>query len=299
MYSLSERASLVQQADLGGLPGPEDSVAAFLDSLPEIYAARDLNRLGAAIAAARRAGRPVFMALGGHVIKCGLSPLLIDLMERGVVNGLLLHGAGAIHDFELAMVGHTSEDVGKGLADGSFGMSEETSAFFHSAAQRAAQEKCGLGQMMGQTMGELDLPNRKISLLGSAHRLDVSCAVVASLGTDIIHVKPEADWAHIGQACQYDFQVVCSMVADLEGGVWLNIGSAVILPEIFLKALTVARNLGHTVQQFTTVNLDKQEHYRPRVNVLQRPGGDGIQIIGHHEILLPLLRACILREMAR
>ncbi len=176
-------------------------------------------------------------------------------------------------------------------------MCEETAVFFHDAAERADNEGRGLGEVMGETINDSALPNRAQSLTAAAQRLGVSCAVIASLGTDIIHMRHGADWGHTGRACQHDFGKVCSMVADLEGGVWLNIGSAVILPEIFLKALTVARNLGHTVRDFTTANLDMQDHYRPRVNVLQRPGGEGIMLLGHHELMLPLLRVAVLREL--
>ncbi|MDG2149329.1 MAG: hypothetical protein P8N09_07380, partial [Planctomycetota bacterium] len=218
-------------------------------------------------------------------------------MERGIVTALATNGSGAIHDYEIAAVGHSSEDVGAGLDDGSWGMVGETAQALNASAVRAASEGIGLGESVGRLIHEQDLPNASMSLAAAAHRLDMPLSVHVGIGTDTVHMHDNADGAAIGQASMTDFRLLASVVAELSGGVYVNLGSAVILPEVFVKALNVARNLGETVEGFTTANLDMLRQYRPRVNVLQRPAGEAIEITGHHEINLPLLRWAVLRRL--
>lgn len=293
-YSISDRKELVQVSRLGRPTEADDSMKAYLDGLPDILAARGLKEVAAAICDARENRRPVVMAMGAHVIKCGLSPFIIDMMERGFVTALAMNGAGPIHDFEIALKGSTSEDVASAIEDGSFGMAKETAAAVGEAATAAAREGIGLGEAIGRLINAQRLPNREVSLLAQAQRLGIPATVHVALGTDIIHMHPCVSAADIGQGSHYDFRLACAVVSQLEGGVWMNVGSAVVLPEVFLKALSVARNLGHRVKDFTTVNMDMLRHYRPQVNVLERPGGRAYAIIGHHELMIPLLRMAVL-----
>lgn len=275
---------------------PAESFSAWLDALPDVLAARELRELAAAIVAARQDGRRIVWACGAHVIKVGLAPLLIDLMQRRCVDALVLNGACAIHDWEIAAVGATSEEVGPGLDDGSFGMVTETGNALHAAAAEAARRGEGLGSAIARAIAESDLPYRERSLIGACHRLGVPVTVHVAIGADTIHAHPEADGAAIGAATFVDFRRLVSLVAELDRGVWVHCGSAVLLPETFLKALSAARNLGHEVRGMTTASLDMQRHYRVRRNVLERPtrdGGRSIELIGHHELLLPLLAAAI------
>ncbi len=269
-----------------------------LDTMPDLLGAATLRRLAARIAQAVRDGAPVVVGFGGHVIKTGLAPLLIDLMERGVVHALATNGSGAIHDYEIAAVGHSSEDVGPGLEQGRWGMVHETADALNESARRARDEGRGLGETLGGWMNERELPNRQLSLLATAARLDIPVTVHVALGTDTVHMHDNASGAAIGEASMNDFRRLASIVATLSGGVYLNIGSAVVLPEVFVKALNVARNLGADVSNFCTANLDMLRHYRPRVNVLERPGGEAFELTGHHEINVPLLRWAVLRELA-
>lgn len=278
------------------------TVADFLRVLPNLLAARDLREVIDAVVAARRAERPVMAALGAHVIKVGLSPLLIDLMERGILTQIAMNGAGIIHDFELALVGQTSEDVAAELEDGTFGMAEETSVELNRAIRVGASKGMGIGESVGRLILDGGFPNRAHSLLASAVRLGIPATIHVALGTDIIHMHPSADGASIGKGTLIDFHRLTEGVADLEGGVYFNIGSAVLLPEVFLKALTIARNLGHTVRNITVVNMDFLQHYRPLTNVVRRPTqkyGRGYHLTGHHEIMLPLVAAGILAEWDR
>ncbi|HEX5009159.1 MAG TPA: hypothetical protein VFY71_02065 [Planctomycetota bacterium] len=270
--------------------------ADVLDTLPDVLGARTLRRLAERIVAARQQQRVVLLGFGGHVIKTGLAPLLVDLMERGFVTAVCTNGSGALHDFEIAAVGHSSEDVGPGLSDGSWGMVHETAAALNGAAERAAREGCGLGAALGRTIDEKRLPNAPLSVLGAAARLGLPATVHVALGTDTVHMHANADGAAIGKASMTDFRLLAAVVARLSGGVYLNVGSAVVLPEVFVKALNVARNLGHRVDGFATANMDFLRHYRPRVNVLERPGGEALELTGHHEINVPLLRWEILRQ---
>jgi hypothetical protein len=270
----------------------------FLDSLPDVLGARGLRRLAERIVSARAHDRPVIVGFGGHVVKTGLAPLLVDLMERGLVTALATNGSGAIHDYEIAAVGHSSEDVGPGLEDGSWGMVRETAEALNASAVRAAEQGHGLGEALGRAILDGALPNAQLSLLAAASRLSLPCTVHVAIGTDTVHMHGNADGAAIGAASMHDFRLLAGVVAEMTGGVYINLGSAVILPEVFVKALNVARNLGVDVRDFTTANLDMLRHYRPRVNVLQRPGGEAIEITGHHEINVPLLRWAVLRTLA-
>ncbi len=277
-------------------PAVPGSGADVLDTLPDVLGARTLRQLAARVVRARAEGRVVLFGFGGHVVKTGLAPLVIDLMERGFISALCTNGSGAIHDFELAAVGHSSEDVGPGLEDGSWGMVHETAAALNGAAVRAARAGRGLGEELGRAILDQRLPNSGLSLLAAAARLQRPATVHVALGTDTVHMHADADGAAIGCASMTDFRLLAAVVARLSGGVYLNVGSAVVLPEVFVKALNVARNLGHVVEGFATANLDFLRHYRPRVNVLERPGGEAFELTGHHEINLPLLRWEILRQ---
>lgn len=297
-YSLFSRPSKVSVEDLAKPLRPEMSVAEFLRALPKQLAGKDLLEVARAMAKALQQGRLVIWGFGAHVIKVGLSPLIIDLMERGLISALMMNGACMVHDAELAMAGITSEDVGEALKDGSFGAARETGELL-SAAARLGQES-GLGRALGKLLAESDFPYKHLSLFARAYELGVPATVHVAVGTDIVHIHPGADGSAIGAASFYDFRLFTSLVAELEGGVFFLAGSAVLLPEVFLKALTAVRNLGHRVETFTTVNFDFIRQYRPMVNVVQRPtmtGGRGYHITGHHEILIPLLTAALLEAI--
>ncbi len=281
---------------------PGASVREFLDSLPEVLAAAQLRELARAIARAHRAGKSFLMLSGAHPIKVGLGPIICGLMRDGILSAIGTNGAAIIHDFELAFAGRTSEDVGEGLADGSFGMAEETGAFLNRAARLAAAENRGLGEIVGREIWERRLRFRDTSLFATAWRLGLPATVHVAIGADIIHMHPAADGAAIGQATMHDFHRLAAVVGELSSGVVLNLGSAVTMPEVFLKALNLARNLGRKVRNFTAADMDFIRHYRPRVNVLERPtatGGRAIMLTGHHEIMFPLLAAAVREELAR
>jgi hypothetical protein len=293
LTSIANRQSKVQ---FEALAKPVDAGATFArwwDSLPQFLAVEDLKAVATGIATARQADKPVIVMMGAHVIKVGLSPVLIDLMQQGFITALAMNGAGIIHDTELALFGATSEDVTANIADGSFGMVKETGAFINGAIKAGAKAGLGLGEVLGKELVEKQAPHLEVSLLGQAYLLGIPVTVHVALGTDIIHQQPSADGAAIGETSLRDFCILAQHVTNLGGGgVLLNLGSAVILPEVFLKALTVARNLGHPVRNFITANFDMIQHYRPRVNVVNRPtlaGGSGYTITGHHEIMIPLL----------
>jgi hypothetical protein len=292
---VADRPNKVDPSTLASPPGADRSFTAFLASLPDVLAARDLRAVISGIADAARRRRGVVLLIGGHVVKVGIGPLLRRLMERGVVTHLALNGAAAIHDFELAAFGGTSEDVERGLEDGSFGMAEETGAEMNAAVTRAAAEGLGMGEgLAGALARRGPLPGRDASLLLAAHELRVPVTVHAAIGAEIIHQHPTADGAAIGATSHRDFRRLAGALPSLDqGGAVLNLGSAVVLPEVFLKALTIARNLDHgRPTHFLAADFDMQRHYRPRVNVVQRPtraGGAGYSLTGHHELLLPLL----------
>jgi hypothetical protein len=291
-YSLRERQNLVSREGFARVETPPPgAVAALLAALPDVLGARTLKRLARAMVAAKAARAPVLWGIGAHVLKVGLSPLLADLLERGFVQAVAMNGAGAIHDVELAMIGATSEDVASALKDGSFGMARDTAQFLNEAAAAGAKEGLGFGEAVGRAIDAAKLPNRELSLLWNCRRRSVPATVHVTLGADIVHMHPSADGAAIGKTSLADFRRFAESVARLQGGVYFNVGSAVTLPEVFLKALAVARNLSFAVDRFTTANLDQLAHYRPSVNVLARPaGGESLDLRGHHEIVLPLLR---------
>ncbi len=290
---LSERPSKVHLTDLGRPVHGDGSLAGLLENLPAVLAAQSLKQLRDAIVAAHAGGRHVLAAIGGHVIKTGCGPYLNDWIGRGILTGVAMNGSAAIHDLELAIAGHTSEEVGPRLAAGTFGFARETSELFASACDRAAGRGIGLGTAMGQVIVEKGGPGLDASLLVTALRQGVPATIHVAIGTDIVHMSPHLDGATMGQASLADFRTLCGLVSQLEGGVWLNLGSAVIMPEVFLKTVSVARNLGFSLEGMTTANLDFQQQYRGRLNVLDRPGGAGIALTGHHEILIPLLHAAV------
>ena len=288
-YPLGERPSKVSLACFAAPPHAGASFGSFLRGLPEILVGAEFRSFIRELSAAIRAKKTVIVGIGGHVIKCGLSPVLIDLMRRGWISALAMNGATAIHDVEIAICGSTSEDVAVGMEDGSFGMAEETGEFINGAI-RNVQE--GYGAALGRRIVEADLPHMAQSVLGAAFELGLPATVHVAVGTDIVHQHPSADGESIGRTSFEDFRLFCAVVASLQGGAYLNVGSAVLLPEVFLKALTVARNLGHKVTDFITANFDMIQHYRPVVNVVQRPnlgGGRGYTFTGHHELLIPFL----------
>jgi hypothetical protein len=269
----------------------------FLRRLPRILAGTDFVEAAEAIAAASRRSSMVILGMGAHPIKVGLGPIIIDLMERGVLRGVAMTGAGIIHDAELAIAGRTSEDVAAALADGSFGMSRDTAEFLNRAISRHHDTERGLGLLVGQALLESRAPNVRRSIVATGARIGTPVTVHVALGADIIHLHPSVDPGATGAASHLDFRIFARLVASLEGGVYLNLGSAVFLPEVFLKGLALVRNLGYRVERFTTVNMDFQRHYRPRVNVVERPvsrGGKGYELIGHHEIMVPLLAAAVI-----
>ena len=301
-YPLASRRSKVSRADFARSPRRGASFAAFLDGLPRILAGGTLRALRDEILRARARRRPVIWGLGAHVIKVGLSPVVIDLMERGLVTTIALNGAGVVHDFELAVAGRTSEDVEEGLASGAFGMARETGEEVNRAIVAGDGDGLGLGAAVGRYLATRRPRARHadLSLLAAAWRLGVPATVHVAIGTDIVHVHPACDPAAVGRATHLDFRIFAGEVARLGGGgVYLNVGSAVVLPEVFLKAVTLARNLGHRLSDFATANLDFLQSYRPGVNVVERPvagSGRGYRLTGHHEILVPLLAAALVEK---
>ena len=292
-YPLQQRINKVCVQDFATLPESETNISAFLASLPNILKGRDFLALVDDIVAAHQKQKPVIVMMGGHVIKCGLGPLLIDLAKRGVITGFAFNGASSIHDFEIALIGETSEDVSAYLQTGQFGMWEETGALMNAAIQNAADTGIGMGEALGKQLVEMDAPYNVYSLLAIGVQHEVPITVHVAIGTDIIHQHPTANGAAIGATSFTDFHLLTALVQELEGGgIVLNLGSAVILPEVFLKALTIARNLGQTVSHFTTANFDMNQQYRPVENVVRRPtemGGKGYTFTGHHELMIPLL----------
>jgi hypothetical protein len=294
--SLRSRESKVSFRGFAVPPRRGMSFARFLDGLPGYLAANDFRAVVDAVVKARRRGAPVLLGIGAHFIKVGLSPLLIRAIRDGVFTSVAMNGAGVIHDVELALAGKTSEDVEGRLADGSFGMARETAQFMAGALAAGVPAGLGFGAAVGKALRGSKAPHRGKSLLAEAHRLGVPVTVHVAVGADIVHMHPEADGALIGEGSLRDFRTFCGLVAGMEGGAYLNVGSAVILPEVFLKAVSVSRNLGRPLRKITTVNMDFQRHYRPDVNVVSRPtrlGGKGYHLIGPHEILFPLLMAAV------
>jgi hypothetical protein len=299
-YPLKSRKSKVSIQEFGRPFHGRDRITPFLDSLPDILAARDLRAVIDAVVLARRRKRPVIVGMGAHLTKVGLNPILVDLMERGVITAMAVNGAVIIHDFELAMAGKTSEDVDEQLGSGAFGMAEETGRDLNRAIVEGVRRGMGIGAAVGRWLNRSGAPNLKFSILAAGERLGIPITVHVAIGTDIIHMHSSVRGAALGEGSLTDFKRLSTAVAQMEGGVYLNIGSAVILPEVFLKALTLVRNLGYVVEKFTTVNLDFIQQYRPLTNVVRRPtqkGGRGYHLTGHHEIMVPLLAAGILEQI--
>lgn len=294
--SIGKRRNKVRFQDFGKVFDPErKSFGAFIRSLPRILAAGELRAFVDDVATARKAGKPVIALMGAHVVKVGLSPILIDLLKRSVITCVGMNSAAAIHDVETALWGKTSEDVEENIADGRFGMWRETGEFINGTLSKGMKENsAGYGQAIGTALRKA--PHHGMSILATCCALDIPVTVHAAIGTDIVHQQPTMNGAATGEMSFRDFKVLCEAVRGLRGGVVMNIGSAVVLPEVFLKALTVARNLGSNVRGFTTANFDMIQHYRPRMNVVYRPtrnGGKGYLFTGHHEIMIPLLAAMI------
>jgi hypothetical protein len=292
-YDLASRPSKVFHEDLGRPVEPTACVADWLDALPRQLAGRDLRRVRDHLCRVHDTGKTAVAAIGGHVIKTGCAPYLIDWVRQGLLKGIALNGAAAIHDFELAFAGKTSEDVAASLPRGQFGMARETADAFAVAARAGAEKNVGLGRALGQYVESLNCPFADSSVLLAATRAGIPCTIHVALGTDIVHMHPHVSGAALGEASLTDFRILCNLVSTLQDGIWLNLGSAVVLPEVFVKAVSVARNFGHTLDGLVCVNVDKQVQYRSRVNVLDRPSSEGIELIGHHEILLPLLHAAV------
>lgn len=307
LHSVHDREHLAEVGRAAGTPPAGATFAEWFDALPDYLGAKRLRGAIEAIVTARRGQRPVVFAMGGHVVKVGCAPAVIDLMRRGIVTAIACHGATAIHDVEMAMLGATSEDVGDTIRDGRFGMVRETAVFFAEAAAGAERNKMGYGEAIGRLILDKGLAHAETSLLASAARMGVPATVHVAIGTDTVHMPSIADGAQIGQASLYDFRLLCSVVRDMGAatpdgpcGVWCNVGSAVLLPEIFLKAVSIARNLGAKLDQLVTVNFDMLRHYRTGQNVVNRPvaPGHGHDIAGHHEILIPLLRQALIERFA-
>jgi hypothetical protein len=305
-YPLSSRKSKVSVRDFAKPPANNSSFSKFLDSLPKILVATDLRNLLAAIHQARKQRRTILWGIGGHVIKVGLGPLLIDLMRRGFVSGIAMNGAALVHDFEIALVGNTSEDVESGLGAGAFGMAAETGEYLNQIAKIAMRARLGYGEAAGQFLDNavIDVPYADSSVLAAAYKLRIPVTVHLAIGTDIPHMHRTADGAALGSASHLDFRLFCTLVQQMHpGGIYLNWGSAVLLPEVFLKAVSVARNLDVPLRPITTANFDFIQHYRPMQNVVKRPTASGrgrqgeesrgYAITGHHELLLPLVAAAL------
>lgn len=298
-YPITSRKSKVDAEGCAIPYKTGSSFRAFAEGLPEMLAASDLKTVVRAVIEARRNGRAVVLGMGAHPVKVGLSPVIIDLMNRGIITGLATNGACIIHDFELSLTGRTSEDVAAEICTGKFGMARETGKELNIAINKGVKKGYGIGQSVGEYILKGRNKFKNISIFSEGFRLGLPMTVHIALGSDIIHMHPQADGALTGEGSLRDFRLFASVVSDLEGGVYINLGSAVILPEIFLKALTVARNLGHKVENITTVNMDFIQHYRSRENVLRRPTlrhGRSYALTGHHEIMFPLFAAMIIEE---
>jgi hypothetical protein len=299
-YPLASRPSKVTAEDFARPVATDASLRDFLNSLPNILAAKDLREIARLIREAKSKRRAVIAGLGGHVVKTGLSPVLIGLVRRGIVTALAMNGSAMIHDFEIAIAGATSEDVDATLGAGRFGMAEETGRIINEAVKAGAADRIGMGEALGRELDRMKPRHADRSLLSAAYEAGVPVTVHVALGTDIVHIHASADGAAIGQATHQDFRLLCSIVRELDGGgVYLNLGSAVLLPEVFLKTVTVVRNLGFRLEDFSTANFDFIQHYRPLTNVVRRPvagTGRGFSVTGHHEVMIPLLAAFILAE---
>jgi hypothetical protein len=298
-YPLASRESKVSTEDFARPVEADATLKDFLDSLPNILAVKSLRELAAQIRRARELRKPIIWGIGGHVIKTGLAPVIIDLMRRGYVTAIAGNGSVLVHDLEIALVGSTSEDVDATLGAGAFGAAEETGKLLNEAATDGARDQIGLGEALGRTLTRLEPPHKHLSLLCAAYEARAPFTAHLSIGTDIAHFHPNADGASLGETSHTDFRLLSELVRRMNGGgVYLNVGSAVILPEVFLKCVTLVRNLGHQLSDFTTANFDFIQSYRPLTNVVRRPtsggAGRGYSLTGHHEFMIPLLAAAIL-----
>jgi hypothetical protein len=298
-YELQSRPSKVFITDLGRPVAPSSTIADWFDSLPKQLAAVQLRKIAEHVLRAHQSSKHVAIAIGGHVIKTGCSPYLIDLIHRGIIRSVSMNGSAAIHDFELAFAGKTSEDVGAQLPTGNFGMARETADAFAVAAREGARHDRGLGFALGCYLEQANCLYPNTSLVLAAYRAKIPCTIHVALGTDIVHMHPHVSGAALGEASMLDFRILCSVVSQLGGGVWFNLGSAVVMPEVFLKAVSVARNFGCNLDGLVTVNFDKESKYRTGMNVLRRPGSEGIEVIGHHELLIPMLHAVVCHAINR
>ncbi|MBI5640045.1 MAG: deoxyhypusine synthase family protein [Nitrospirae bacterium] len=298
-YSLCARKSKVSVKAFAEVHKRGGTFAEFLENLPDVLAVKDLRAVAGAIVSARQKDRPVILGMGAHPIKLGLSPVIVELVKRNIITAIATNGACVVHDFEISLVGHTSEDVAMELCSGSFGMAQETGRGINLAISRGVKKGYGIGKAVGEHIAKGRFPFRDRSIFANAYRADIPATVHVAIGTDIVHMHPEADGSAIGKGSMADFRLLASVISDMEGGVYINLGSAVILPEVFLKALNIARNLGNRVADITTVNMDFIQHYRPRENVLKRPTslkGRNYALTGHHEIMFPLLAAAVIEE---
>lgn len=296
-YPLASRQSKAHAADFAKPYEPGGGMRGWLEALPGILGAADFRAVVQAMREAQAAGRGILWGLGAHVVKTGLGPVLIDLMERGFVSAIATNGAGVIHDFEVALSGATSEEVDDALGPGRFGMAEETGGVLNAAINDGVADGLGIGQAVGRWLAANAPPHARLSILAAAARLDIPVTVHIAIGTDIVHMHPAASGAALGEGSLRDFRYFVSNVGRLAGGVYLNCGSAVVLPEVFLKAVALARNHGLPLDGLTTVNLDFLRHYRPETNVVLRPVagiGRGYSLVGHHEIMIPLLAAALI-----
>ncbi|HDR16540.1 MAG TPA: hypothetical protein ENN79_13875 [Desulfobacteraceae bacterium] len=299
---LHDRKSTVNVEHFGKPWQVGESFSTWLEFLPGILAARDFIEIATRVSGAAADGKTVLLAMGAHPVKVGISPVIIELMRRKILSGIAMNGACAIHDTEVAMAGCTSEDVAASLDSGDFGMAEETGSFINEAISRAARTNTGLGNSLGEMLATEGFPHNRSSILASAHELNIPVTVHVAIGTDIIHMHPSADGSATGASSHLDFRRFATQVSTLEHGVFINLGSAVVMPEVFLKALSVVRNLGYQVNEITTVNMDFIKQYRPLTNVVNRPtqhGGRGYNLVGHHEIMFPLLAAAVMEILER
>jgi hypothetical protein len=293
-YSLKERACKVSVADFGSTWAAGGRMSLWLQRLPNILAGSDLRRLVHRLTRAVKEEKTIIVAMGAHAIKVGLSPVILDLMERGIITGL------AMNDLEIAMIGATSEDVDRELPEGRFGMAKETAEFLNRTIAEGAKRGDGLGYSVGINILKASFPYNRFSLSAGAARMNIPLTVHVAIGTDITHLHPAVDGSAIGKTSHLDFRIFATLLSSLEGGVYINLGSAVVLPEVFLKALTLVRNLGFNVRRFTTVDMDFIRHYRPMNNVVRRPaldGGEGFSLTGHHELMFPLLAAALIENI--
>ena len=299
-YPLKKRSSKVKIDDFGDAWKAGGSMNQWLNSLPKILAGNDFSEIVGRFVRASVSNKTIILAMGAHAIKVGLNPIIVDLLNRRILSGLAMNGAGIIHDAEVAMVGFTSEDVAGQIGTGNFGMAEETGKHLNAAISEGAKQGLGIGRSVGAMLIRENFPYNRYSILARAHELDIPVTVHVAIGTDIIHFHPNVDGASIGKTSHLDFRIFARLVSKLEEGVFINLGSAVVLPEVFLKALSLVRNLGYPVKDFTTVNMDFIRHYRPMTNVVHRPtldGGKGYNLVGHHEIMFPLLAAAVIEGL--